>query len=80
MMQNIWYGQTFGLSPLAVIGLGFLAGILAVIIIALKGYSLWTAAHRGEKWWFFFLLILNTAGILELIYLFFVAKKWRHNK
>ena len=39
------------------------------------GCSLWFAAKRDQKWWFLVLLILNTAGVLEIIYIFFVAKK-----
>lgn len=40
-----------------------------------KGLALWHSARRGEPWWFVILLILNTVGILEIVYLFFVAKK-----
>ncbi|MDE2041127.1 MAG: hypothetical protein KGI59_01935 [Patescibacteria group bacterium] len=59
-------------------GLGILAGLIALIVIVLKGYSLWYAARRGEKIWFVALLIVNTVGILELIYLIFIVKKWHH--
>lgn len=38
-----------------------------------KGLSLWQAAKRDEKAWFIIFLILNTAGILEIIYLVFVV-------
>ena len=68
-------GWSFG--PGAFIGLSILGLILAiwfVISIALKGYALWTAAKRHEKWWFIALLIINTMGILELIYLLVFAK------
>jgi hypothetical protein len=40
-----------------------------------KGCSLWIAGKRDEKWWFLALLILNTVGILDIIYIFLVAKK-----
>jgi len=40
-----------------------------------KGCSLWIAAKNNQKWWFIALLILNTFGILEIIYIFYVAKK-----
>jgi hypothetical protein len=43
--------------------------VLIVWSIAIKGYALWVAARAGEKWWFVALLILNTVGILELVYL-----------
>jgi methionyl-tRNA synthetase len=39
-----------------------------------KGLALWHAARRGEHWWFVALLVINTFGILEIIYLFFIAK------
>lgn len=45
--------------------------------IVWKGLALWHAGRRGQYWWFAILLVVNTLGILEIIYLFFVAKiKW----
>ena len=38
-----------------------------------KGLALWHSARRGQYWWFVILLVVNTFGILEIIYLFFVA-------
>ena len=70
------YGS-FGFNPLWVVGfslLGILAATFIIGILALKGYSLWTAAKRNEKWWFIALLFINTLGLLELAYLIFVAK------
>lgn len=40
-----------------------------------KGWALWLAARRGEKWWFIALLIINTLAILEIIYIFAIAKR-----
>jgi hypothetical protein len=40
-----------------------------------KGLALWYAARRGQKVWYVVLLIINTLGILEIIYIFAVAKK-----
>ena len=40
-----------------------------------KGYAVWTAVKNNHKGWFVAVLILNTCGILEIIYLFAVAKK-----
>lgn len=39
-----------------------------------KGLALWRAARRGETAWYVVLLIINTIGILEIIYYFLVAK------
>ena len=79
-MMNQYYEHSWGFGPWWIFGFGvlgvtlFLALIVAVIV--LKGYALWHAAKRDEKGWFVALLIVNTFGILELIYLHFVVKKW----
>ncbi|MDD5318302.1 MAG: DUF5652 family protein [Candidatus Pacebacteria bacterium] len=48
--------------------------ILLLWSIFWKGLALWHSGRRGQSIWFILLLIINTAGILEIIYLFFVAK------
>lgn len=58
-------------------GYGFgILGIWLLIVLALKGYCLWHAAKRNEIWWFLALFILNTLGILELVYIIFFLKKF----
>jgi hypothetical protein len=42
--------------------------ILAWILVW-KGLALWQSARRGQKIWFSVILILNTLGILEIVYL-----------
>lgn len=56
--------------------IGFSPVILLLIIWSLfwKGFALWHSAKREEKWWFIAFLLINTAGILEIAYLFFIAK------
>ncbi len=39
-----------------------------------KGLALWHSARRGQPWWFVILMVVNTVGILEIVYLFAVAK------
>ena len=65
---NVFYANGLGISPL-------LIGVVAIWVLFWKGCSLWIAAKSGQKWWFLILLIVNTLGILEIIYIFFVAKK-----
>jgi len=61
-------------------GLGTFGSFSLLFIVLLvwglfwKGFALWYAAKRDEKWWFVAFLIINTAGILEIVYIFFVAK------
>lgn len=42
-----------------------------------KGLALWKAAGLRHKYWFIAIFVINTLGILEIIYYFFVAKKYK---
>lgn len=52
-----------------------LLALIFVLDIILRALSLWRAARASQTAWFIALLILNTAGILPLIYLLFFAKE-----
>lgn len=54
-------------------GAGF--GLLAIWSLVWKGLALWKAARNDERYWYVALLLINTAGILEILYLFFFAKE-----
>lgn len=63
---------SMGLNP------STLATILALITvwsIVWKGFALWKAVIKKHVLWFILLLIVNTAGILEILYIF-VFSKW----
>ena len=49
--------------------------ILVLWVLPWKGYALWTAARNSHKGWFIALVIVNTFAILEIIYIFCIAKK-----
>jgi hypothetical protein len=52
--------------------------ILSLIVIwsiAWKAVATWHAARNGQLGWFIALFIINTAGVLEIIYLAFFTKK-----
>lgn len=50
--------------------------VIAVLwVLPWKGYALWTASKMGHKRWFIAIIILNTFAILDIFYLFYVAKK-----
>lgn len=71
------YSSQYWMSPWAptwipLIGL-FLVP-LALWTIFWKGLALWHAGRRGQPWWFVILLVVNTVGILDIIYLFGVLK------
>lgn len=62
-----------GVNPgfMAGLGFGFIGFIIIIAIWSLvwKGLAMWKSARKGEKVWFVIFLIVNTAGILEIIYL-----------
>lgn len=55
--------------------------ILAVInilwVLPWKGIALWKSARLSHTRWFIALLVLNTFAILEIYYIYFVAKKYK---
>jgi hypothetical protein len=66
------YNGYLGVSGMGA-GFSFLL-VLLVWTLFWKGLALWHASRRGEYWWFVALLIVNTVGILEIVYLFVFAK------
>lgn len=69
------YGNFFPDLSGSMLGLtGFMFIVLMLWALVWKGLALWRAARRGENVWFFVLLIVNTVGILEIIYYFLIAK------
>lgn len=56
------------------------SGLILLLIMVLwvlpwKVYALWTASKNNHKIWFVVLILVNTFGILEIIYVFGIAKK-----
>lgn len=74
-------GEAAGTTLDPATALAISAGIWLVIILAIiwsfiwKGIALWKAARNGAKVWYVVLLLVNTLGILEIIYIFAIAKK-----
>jgi hypothetical protein len=50
---------------------GYIAVLMPFVLLdlVLKGISLWKSARSGQKYWFIALLVVNSLGILPLIYL-----------
>lgn len=49
--------------------------VITIWSTLLKGIALWRAANLKQRNWFIVMLIVNTIGILELVYLFRFASK-----
>jgi len=69
MESVIAISQILGVSPIAI------AGVILWTLIW-KGFALWRAALLRQKYWFIAMLFINTLGILEIIYLFLIARKY----
>lgn len=49
--------------------------VIALWTVVLKGYALWFSAKANQKWWFIALLVINTLGLLEIVYLIWFRPK-----
>ncbi|MEY4723295.1 MAG: hypothetical protein RLZZ324_808 [Candidatus Parcubacteria bacterium] len=75
MFNNYYGNMMYGYG-----GYGAFAWLLPFMPLVLiwslcwKGLGLWHAAQRKQGWWFAAILVFNTMGLLEIIYLFGVLK------
>ena len=49
--------------------------LIMLWVLPWKAYALWTAASMRHKRWFIALIILNTFAIMDIFYIFYIAKK-----
>lgn len=52
--------------------------VLMLIIVAdviLRGMGMWRAARKGQQGWFVAMLVINSVGILPVVYMLFFEKK-----
>jgi hypothetical protein len=54
--------------------------ILSIWSLIWKGIALWKCGRHNQLTWFVVLLVLNTVGILPIIYLLFFQKKSKATK
>jgi len=50
-------------------------GLAVLWTLPWKGMALWKAAKNSDKWWFIALMLINTLGLLEILYIFVFSKK-----
>lgn len=60
----------------------FLAGIILLVIWSAiwKMIALWKAARNNSLVWFIVLAVVNTLGILEILYIFVFSKNKKKTK
>ncbi|MEK7664440.1 MAG: DUF5652 family protein [Patescibacteria group bacterium] len=54
--------------------------LLSIWTLIWKGIALWRASRNNQRNWFIALLVINTFGILEIIYIFYFSKAKSHEK
>ena len=62
--------QSMGVS----VGMMIFLAIVQVWSLVWKALACWKSARRGEWIWFVALFIINTFGILEILYIFLFSK------
>lgn len=53
--------------------------LIIIWVLVWKGFALWRAARLNHMIWFLLILVINTFGVLEIIYLLF-SKHSAENK
>ncbi len=59
--------SVLGISPIALV-------ILLVWSLIWKAFALWKSARNKHLVWFIIILIVNTVGIFEILYIFLFSK------
>lgn len=53
--------------------------LLIIWVLIWKGFAMWKAARLNQPIWFVALLVINTFGILEILYIFIFSRlKFNH--
>lgn len=67
-LQSLFYGPLAKI-PKVLLLIAYLWGLFW------KGLGLWRSAKNDQRYWFIGIFILNTLGILEIVYLSFFQNK-----
>lgn len=69
-------GFVFNMMTSSFLGIpAYLFFIITVWELVWKSMALWRAARNNQLYWFIALLLLNTLGILPILYLYVFSKK-----
>ncbi|ALM09972.1 MAG: Uncharacterized protein PeribacterA2_0598 [Candidatus Peribacter riflensis] len=74
--STLWQNRGFMMGAYNLNGALGLLFVLAIIDLVFKGWALWRAARMSKQWWFVALLIINSMGILPVIFLLLTNKEY----
>jgi hypothetical protein len=66
-----------GMTLLSYQSPAFMAFFIVLVLweVLWKGVGLWKAARNDDQYWFIAILIINTLGILPILYIYIFRKK-----
>jgi hypothetical protein len=70
--KGVGWNSGVGMPFWPILGLAFL--VIVAWSIFWKGMALWKAAREQHKVWFVVMLLVNTLGILEILYIYVFSK------
>lgn len=68
-LMNYFYQHPFSLFVMLV--------LLSAWEMVWKGFGLWHSAQNKQKGWYIAMLLLNTAGLLPIVYLVWFKPKYK---
>ena len=71
MLVNWWGHPFYSNAPLYSV----LLAIAVIWTMVWKGIALWRAGRNGNMVWFIVMFILNTLGIVEIVYIFVFSRR-----
>lgn len=77
--QNPALAQLGSQLGISIILLLVVLAIVSIWSLIWKGFALWKAARKTHKIWFIVLLIVNTIGILEILYIYVFSEMGKKN-
>lgn len=57
-----------------------IVGGMVLWVLPWKGFALWKASQKQHKWWFVVILVVNTMGLLEILYIFYFSNHFLSDK
>jgi hypothetical protein len=54
-----------------------LSAAILIWSVVWKGFALWRSAGLRQKYWFIVILVINTLGLLDIFYIFVIARKYK---
>ena len=68
------YTKIAGALGVSIETITFLIALIFIWTLVWKGFALWKSARKGSPVWFVVFLLINTVGILPILYIYVFSK------